>query len=89
MGQELVEPLIEPGVNGATIGVNSTVAVELEVMPLKLNPRVAVPELIGLVKIAVYVPSLLSTVEEIVPKLVVITPTPPEVVRFTLLLFFS
>jgi hypothetical protein len=53
VGQELVEPLIEPGVNGATIGVNSTVAVELEVMPLKLNPSVALPELIGLVKIAV------------------------------------
>ncbi len=60
-----------------TAAVKATVVVAVAVVPLILNPNVAVPTVLLLVKVTVYVPLLLLTTVPKVPKVVVTITVPP------------
>ena len=61
--------------------VKATVVVALAVVPLMLNPNVAVPAFVLLVKVTVYVPLLLLVTVPNVPEVVVTTTVPPEALK--------
>ena len=77
-----------PSESGPT-GVNITDVVLVAMVPLMLNPIVAVPAVALLVKTTVYVPLLLLVTVPNVPELVVTRTVPPLVVKLALELSFN
>ena len=53
LGQAFAAPVIDPGVDGGTVGVNTTSVEALAATPFTVNRRVAVAEAMGLVNMAV------------------------------------
>ena len=82
--EEPAHMLAEPVIAGAqNIVVKLTVAVFVAVYPLIVKPITAPVTVAELVRVAVYVPSLLSVTTLTVPAVVVTPTTPPDAVRFT------